>query len=102
MLRRSLETLFLPPASVLLLFLLGALLARKWRRPGRTLQVLAGLWLWLAATPAFAGVLLGSLQSFPALPATGSLPAAEAIVVLSAESDPVGAEFGGPVAGAMT
>lgn len=102
MLRRLLEALLLPPASALWLFLLGTLLARRWRRLGRTLQVLACLWLWAASTPFCAGLLLTSLQSFPALPADGALPAADAIVVLSAEADPVGAEYGGPVAGPLT
>jgi uncharacterized SAM-binding protein YcdF (DUF218 family) len=102
MVRRVLEALFLPPASALLLFLLGTVLVRKWRRLGRTLQVAGILWLWLAATPAFAGWLLGSLQFHPALPATGALPEAQAIVVLSAEADLVGAEYGGAVAGPVT
>lgn len=102
MLRRLLESLFLPPASALFLLLLGALLALRWRRTGRTLQVLGIVWLWAAATPFVAGVLLTSLQTFPALPADGALPPADAIVVLSAEADPVAAEYGGAVAGPLT
>ncbi len=102
MLRRLLEALFLPPASVLWLFLLGSLVARRWRRLGRSLQVLAFVWLWAASTPFVAGALLSSLQTFTPLPAAGALPTAEAIVVLSAEADPVGAEYGGAVAGSVT
>ena len=100
--RRLLEALFLPPCSALVLLLLGTLL--RWRRPklGRAVQVLACVWLWLLSTPFVAGLLLTSLQSHPALPATGELPRADAIVVLSAESDGVGAEYGGAVAGALT
>jgi uncharacterized SAM-binding protein YcdF (DUF218 family) len=102
MLRRVLEALFLPPTSALIGFALGTALLRRWRRTGRALQVLALVWLWAAATPFVAGALLRSLQVFPALPAAGSLPAAEAIVVLSAESDPVGSEYGGATAGPLT
>lgn len=100
--RRLLEALLLPPASALLLMLLGTLL-RRWRaKLGRALQWLGVAWLWLAATPAFGGALLGTLQPYPPLPSDGALPQADAIVVLSAEGDPVGAEYGGPIAGAMT
>jgi uncharacterized SAM-binding protein YcdF (DUF218 family) len=102
MVHQLLEALFLPPAAVLLMVPLGALLARRWKRLGRTLCVLALLWLWALSTPFVANLLLRSLQTFPALPPTGALPEADAIVVLSAEADPVGAEFGGPVAGPMT
>ncbi|MGK0435464.1 MAG: hypothetical protein ACJA0V_004627, partial [Planctomycetota bacterium] len=67
MLRRLFETLVLPPASVLALFLLGTSLLRWRKKLGRTLQVVALLWLWLAATPCVGGMLLHSLQSYPAL-----------------------------------
>lgn len=102
MLRRLCEALFLPPASALLLLLAGAALRRRWPRTGRALQLLAVLWLWAAATPAFAGLLLGALQTAPALPASGPLPPAGAIVVLSAEADAHGPEYGGAVAGPLT
>ncbi len=102
MARQLLEALFLPPASMLLMLLLGTAIKKRWPRAGCTLQVLAVLWLWLASTPFVAAVLLRSLQQVPALPATGALPDADAIVVLGAESDAIGSEFGGAVAGPMT
>lgn len=102
MVRRLLEGLLLPPASSLILFLAGALVARRRRRPGRWLQVVAVLWLWACSTPIVGGALLGALQTHAALPASGALPPADAIVVLSAEADPFGAEYGGPVAGPTT
>jgi uncharacterized SAM-binding protein YcdF (DUF218 family) len=102
MLRRLLEALVLPPASVLWLLLLGTLLRRRWPRVGRTLQVGAVLLLWAASTPFVAGALLTALQRHPPLPANGALPAADAIVVLSAEADVTGAEYGGTVAGPTT
>jgi uncharacterized SAM-binding protein YcdF (DUF218 family) len=102
MLRRLFETLVLPPASVLVLFLLGTALLRWRKKLGRTLQVVALLWLWLAATPCVGGVLLHSLQSYPALDPTAAKPDVQAIVVLSAGADRIGNEYGGPVIGSMT
>ena len=102
MLRRLLETLILPPASVLILFLAGTLLLGWRKKIGRTMQVLALVWLWLAATPCIGGMLLHSLQSYPALPQTGQRPDAEAIVVLSAGADSIGQEYGGAVIGPVT
>jgi uncharacterized SAM-binding protein YcdF (DUF218 family) len=102
MILKVLECLLLPPASALLMILAGALLGRMWPRIGRAVLVVGVLWLWLASTPVVAGALLRSLQSADALPASGNLPKADAIVVLSAEADVVGSEYGGPVIGAMT
>lgn len=100
--RHLLEDLLLPPCSAVLLLLAGMLLARWRPRLARGLRLCAFAWLWLAATPAFAGALLGSLQQHPALPAYGPLPGADAIVVLSAEADPIADEYGRAVAGPMT
>lgn len=102
MLARLLEVLVLPPASVFLLLLAGTALLRWKRKLGRTLQVLAFVWLWLAATPCFGGLLLSSLQSYPALPADEAPPNADAIVVLASGADRVGEEYGGAVIGPMT
>ncbi|MBX3461957.1 MAG: YdcF family protein [Planctomycetes bacterium] len=102
MLRRLCETLLLPPASALWLLLLGTLLRRRWPRFGRAMQVFAFGWLWAASTPAVGGWLLAALQTSPALPPHGALPAADAIVVLSAEADRGGAEYGGAVVGPTT
>lgn len=102
MLRRLLELCLMPPLSCLLL-LVAATMLRRWRpRLGRALQVAAVALLWLLATPAFAGWLLGSLQPYAPLGANGSYPQAQAIVVLSAEADIHGLEYGGAVIGAMT
>lgn len=99
---RLVEILLLPPASALYLFVLGTLLRSRLPRFGRAMQVFAFLWLWAAASPCVGGVLLTALQHAPALPAAGQLPAAEAIVVLSAEADRTGSEYGGAVAGPVT
>src|SRR5690606_10572507 len=102
MLRRLFETLILPPASVLVLFLAGTLLLRWRKKIGRTMQVLALAWLWLAATPCIGGLLLHSLQSYPALPQGGERPDVQAIVVLSAGADLSAEEYGGAVIGPVT
>lgn len=102
MLRQLLEVLVLPPASALVLFGAGLLLRLRRRGLGRLLCALAIAWLWLASTPFFGGLLLSSLQRYPALPPSGRLPDAQAIVVLAAGADRVGAEYGGPVIGPMT
>lgn len=102
LLRRLIEAATVPPGLCLLLFALSLLL---WRRRPRISRVLlcagAGL-LWLAATPAFAGSLLRTLQPIPPLPAEGPLPAAQAIVVLSAEADREAPEYGAATVGTMT
>lgn len=102
MLKSLVEALLLPPGSALLLLLVGTALLWKKPRTGRAVQIAAFVWLLLASTPAFAGMLLRSLQTAPALPADGALPAAQAIVVLSAEADVNGTEYGTAVAGPMT
>lgn len=102
MLKRVLEALVLPPMSPLLVAAVGLLLRRWRRRLGTALAILGLLLLWCCCTPVIAGTLLRALETDPALPATGSLPSAQAIVVLSAEADVNGAEYGGPTVGALT
>src|SRR5712675_1653839 len=100
--KRLLEIVLLPPAAFLWLLLLGTALRRRWPRFGRALQLLAILQLWTLSTPAVGGALLRALQPYPPLPATGTLPAADAIVVLSAEGERDAREYGGPSVGSMT
>lgn len=102
MLRQLLEVLVLPPVSALIALLLGS--ALRWWKPrlGRWLQVLGVAWIWVAATPCVGGLLLRSLQPYPALSTTEPPPPADAIVVLAAGVDRVGAEYGGPVIGNIT
>lgn len=102
MTRRALEILLLPPASVVWLYALGWLLTWRWPRLGRGVRIGAVALLWFVATPLCGGALLGSLQGFPPLPVDAPVVGAQAIVVLSAEADRDGDEFGGAVAGPMT
>ena len=102
MLRQLLEVLVLPPVSAIVALLLGS--ALRWWKPrlGRWLQVLGVAWIWAASTPCVGGLMLRSLQKYPALSTTEPPPAADAIVVLAAGVDRVGAEYGGPVIGNIT
>jgi len=102
MLRRALEALTTPPGCCIALLLASALVRQRWPKLARWCTVLGIASLWLLSTPLCAGLLLRTLQSVPALPAEGALPAADAIVVLSAEADRLAPEFGGASVGALT
>jgi uncharacterized SAM-binding protein YcdF (DUF218 family) len=91
-----------PPGLCLLLLLAGLCLRRRWPRTGLGLLIAGVAALWLLSTPFVAGAMLRTLQTEPALPPTGPLPAAQAIVVLSAEADGEAAEYGTSTPGAMT
>ena len=95
------KTLLLPPSCLLLLFLAGWALRRRKPKLGRSLQATAGVGLWLACTPVFAGVLLRTLQPPPRLPGA-STDGAGAVVVLSAGVSFEAQEFGGPTLGPLT
>jgi len=93
------ELLILPPASGLLLVLAGFLL---WRwRPARLL-ILAGLaWIYVAATPLFAGWLLSGLESGYEI--AGPVPeSAGAILVLAGGRYLYAPEYGGETVNAYS
>lgn len=58
--------------------------------------------LWVLGTPWVGGALLRTRQTAEPLPASGALPAAGAIVVLSAGYDREARELGGPTVGRLT
>lgn len=97
-----LEALLLPPLNGTALVLLGLALRRWMPRVGSLFAWAGALLLLVLSLPVTGGTLMATLQHDAALPAEGPLPAAEAIVVVSAESDTVGAEFGGPTVGRFT
>jgi uncharacterized SAM-binding protein YcdF (DUF218 family) len=99
---RVIESLLVPPGCCLLLLLFGTLVRRRRPRLGRSCQVLGILLLWAAATPWLATSALRFLQTEAPLPPSGDLPAAQAIVVLSAEADRDGSEYGYTGPGALT
>lgn len=73
-----------PPAILILLCLIGALLAPVWRSGGVGLMLLASLCLYGLATPALSSYLLQAAES--GLPANPDLSAAQAIVVLGGDA----------------
>lgn len=95
-LRILLRTLILPPACLLILGFVGLLLARRYRRLGATLAVIALAALWLLSTPVIADALERMAARYPALSLSHPVDA-QAIVILGGggyrEHAP---EYGGP------
>lgn len=80
---RSIEAWILPPGGILLLFILGFYLLRKYRRTGIALLGAALLSLYALSTPALAQRLLAWVESYPALPPeVSNTEGAQAIVLL--------------------
>ncbi len=102
LLRSLVKALVLPPAGLILLAVFGLLLARRWRRTGRALAALAGATLVLLCLPCVVGALLATLQTYPPLPPDYAAREAQAIVVLAADLEFPGAEYGGPTVGPLT
>ena len=100
--QRLIKTLVLPPLNCFLLAGLG-LLIRPWRpRIGKFLVAFAILLLWLLSTPLIAFFLIDRLQTDQVLDPSARPTSAQAIVILSADMDQDGREFGGTTAGKMT
>lgn len=79
------KALVLPPGANLLLAAVGAMLLRRRPHLGRTLVVLSLATLGLLSLPFIARGLSASLETYPALPASGDVAqGAQAIVVLGA------------------
>jgi uncharacterized SAM-binding protein YcdF (DUF218 family) len=96
------ELLVLPPANLLLLFLVGLLVARRRPRLGVAVQCGAVFLLYALSTPIVARSLLRTIESIPmldlaAIPASG----AGAIVVLSGDAERT-PEYGGTTVGPFT
>ena len=91
-----LGALLLPPLNLILLALAGWLLQRRFPRGGKMLTTLSLLLLLLLSVPLVGNSLLRTLETSPALDA-GSIPAADAIVVLGG-----GVHFGAPEYGGET
>lgn len=97
-----LELLVMPPTSLIALALVGGALYKRRPKAARGLWLASAALAVLLAVPYVGGWLLFSLQRLEPLPPGGSLPQAQAIVVLSAEHNPAGPEYGGPTVGPMT
>jgi uncharacterized SAM-binding protein YcdF (DUF218 family) len=101
-LRDLAKFLVLPPGALIVLALAGLFIARRRRRLGRALVVTAGLLLVILSVPWIGAALLGSLEEAPTLPPHFRPDGERAIVILAADHNADGAEYGGPTVGPMT
>ena len=101
-----LKAVILPPASVLIIALIGQLFWAR-TKAGRWVVTASLVGLYLLSTPMIGDTLLATLEVFPPLPAEGPLPRdaqapnAQAIVILGADSR-MTPEYSAPSPGAMT
>jgi uncharacterized SAM-binding protein YcdF (DUF218 family) len=101
LMRFFIETFLLPPGILLIVFAVGLLVGRRWRRLGRILQITAFVTLYALSTPFLANHMLASLE--PAAPLdVPHIGDAGAIVVLSANGGGWTPEYGTDTVGAMT
>jgi uncharacterized SAM-binding protein YcdF (DUF218 family) len=97
-----LELLVMPPTSLIALALAGGALHKRRPKVARRMWLASAALAMLLALPYVGGWLLFGLQRVEALPAGEPIPPAQAIVVISAEHNPAGPEYGGPTVGPMT
>ncbi len=100
--QRILELLVMPPTSLIALGLVAIALSRRRPKAGRLLGLATAGLAAVLSLPYVGGVLLHSLQRVKALPAEELVTEAQAIVVLSAEHNQAGPEYGGPTVGPIT
>lgn len=91
----------LPPLSLFLAFAIGWLIARRWRRIGRSLMALAFITLVLLCLPVVSGWLMYPLQSYPPVDPNRLPPGVGAIVILSADMQAVAPEYGVDIPGPL-
>ena len=97
-----LKTVVLPPLSLAILAIVGWAISGRWPHVGRMMIWGATLLFYLLGTPFVSSVLLGSLQTFPPLSPSRFSHSANAIVILSADSDSQAPEYGRSIAGPLT
>jgi uncharacterized SAM-binding protein YcdF (DUF218 family) len=92
----------LPPLGLFILIALGWLIGWRWRRLGGVIAAVSFVALVVLSLPVTAGWLMAPLQIYPALD-PGNLPnEAEAIVILSADTQPLAPEYGVDIVGSAT
>ncbi len=92
----------IPPLSLFILIALGWLIGWRWRRLGGVIAAASFVALVALSLPVTAGWLMFPLQIYPALD-PGNLPGeAEAIVILSADTQPLAPEYGVDIVGPTT
>ncbi len=97
-----LKALLLPPAGLMLLAAVGALLLRRRARLGALLLALGLGSLWVLSLPQVADGLTRAMPRYPALPPNADIAAtrAQAVVILGGGGQRMFApEYGGPAAG---
>ncbi|MGF1630417.1 MAG: YdcF family protein [Kiloniellaceae bacterium] len=110
MLYTIVKILVLPPTSFFVLFIVAALLKKRWPRLGRVLLSILLLVVYLATTPFLAGELMAPLQRFAPVDLQNPDPEVGAILVLGAGVyfsapeywEPGASEFGVDAADSLT
>jgi len=97
-----LKALLLPPGCILLLAALGLAVRRFRPRLGATLLVASWVLLATLSMPACSSWLSGTLEYAPPVETLSGLPAAGAIVVLSADVYAQAPEYGGDTIGVLS
>jgi uncharacterized SAM-binding protein YcdF (DUF218 family) len=93
LLKRVLGELAVPPSVILLMFLLGWLLSRRWPRLGRGVSTLGVVSLWLLSTPMVANRLARSIEDYPPFDLKSHVDA-QAVVILAGGTRPHALEYG--------
>lgn len=102
MIYQLLKGIILPPTPFILLILFGLLATRRRGDIGWWAALVSSAALYALSTPFVADTLLSSLETFPPVtPQAVASKQAQAIVVLSAESE-IAPEFGGSTVGPLT
>lgn len=94
-LTKVVSTFLLPPLSLLLLILIGIFLLPRRPRLARRVFIVTGLCLYLFSTPIIVGTVRQYFETDPPLDPTGTLPTADAIVVLAGGLYRTAPEYGG-------
>lgn len=93
-----LRSLLLPPASPLILALLGALLLRRHRRLGGTLVAVGFISLWLFSTPIVAAAMWRLAERYPALDLSKPIRAQAIVIIGGGGQRQFAPEYQGPAA----
>jgi uncharacterized SAM-binding protein YcdF (DUF218 family) len=96
--KAALRTLLLPPASPLILAMLGVLLLRRRRQLGATLLAVGLIAQWMFATPVVADSLLRLTERYPALDLSKPVQAQAIVIIGGGSQRKFAPEYGGPSA----